>query len=125
VSFDDHGHPMVNIIISARDGTWHSFTMLADTGADSTVMPEEDAQTLGIPNIAEGHEGEITLDPVGGGSIPAFLHRLAARVPGTSVHIPLLVAFSPQVRSRLLGRPDITREFVIAFDSQATHLLRD
>jgi predicted aspartyl protease len=125
VSLDKQGHPMVNIFISARDASWQSFTMLADTGADYTLMPEVDAQILGIPNIAEGHEGKITLTAVGGGSVTAFLHRLVARVPGTSVHITLLVAFSPEVRSRLYGRADMTREFVIAFDSHATHLLRD
>jgi len=116
---------MVTVLFWGQDGTWWQFVMLADTGADYTLMSQDDAMILGIPNVSQGHKGEITLTTAGGGSIPGFLHDAVARIAGTDVHIPVRIAFSRQPAPRLFGRPDATREFVLAFDSQSTHLLRD
>ena len=123
--FDQRGDPMVRIAFLARDGTPQEIPMLADTGADLTLMPEIYAIRLGIPDIEQGYVRNRTLGTAGLGSVTAYFHRFWATVPESGVHFPILIGFSRDTRSRLLGRRDMVREFAIAFDSRATYFLRD
>jgi hypothetical protein len=123
--FDWNGHPIVALHLLARDGTWQEFPVVADTGADMTLMPRSDASRLGISDIERGYVQEGTLGTAGLGSVTAFFHRFLATVPGSEIHFPVLVGFSPNTRCRLFRRSAMAREFVLVFDSQATHFLRD
>lgn len=123
-AFDQQGRPMVALSVIDRNQTPREFAMLADTGADGTLMPEHEAPKLGIPDITLGYIRKRDFGTAGLGKITAYFHRLLATVPGSAVWFPLLIGFSPDLRSRLFGRADMLREFVLAFDSRATYFLR-
>lgn len=123
--FDHWGDPVVRMVFVARDGTPQEIPMVADTGADLTLMPESYAPTLGIADIEDGYVEKTTLGTAGLGSVTAYFHRFWVSVPDSNVYFPMLVGFSRETRSRLLGRRDMVREFVIVFDSRATYFLGD
>lgn len=123
--FDYGGDPMVRIVFLARDGTQQEIPMVADTGADLTLMPEGYAVTLGIPDIKKGYVRKRTLRTAGLGLVTAYFHRFWATVPESGIHFRVLVGFSRGTRSRLFGRGDMVGEFAVAFDSRATYFMRD
>ncbi len=120
---DGQGRPMVPVFMSPGHGTWQPFIMLADTGADDTLMPEGDAGGLGICDVTSGVFAE--LGTACDGKVGAYFHCLLAFVPGIDVRFPVVVGFSRGTSSRLLGRADMVTEFAVAFDSKAAYFLRD
>lgn len=123
--FDVCGRPIVKLLLRARDKRWVRFLVVADTGADATLMPESDATVLGIPDITYAPVDVRPMTGVGNASVTAFFHAVRATIRGSGAYFPILVGFSPDIRTRLFGRPDMLKQFVIAFDSRATYFMRD
>ncbi len=123
--FDVRGRPVVELLLRARDKRWLRFLVVADTGADATLMSESDAALLGIPDITYSAVDVQTMTGIRNASLTAYFHRIRATVRGSGADFPMLVGFSPDVGTRLFGRPDMLKQFVIAFDSGATYFMRD
>lgn len=123
--FDTKDKPMVELLLRARDGTWVSFLVVADTGADATLMPASHAPALGIADVCYACVEQRKLRCPGTEVVTAFFHRIRATIRGSGIEFLLLVGFSPEIDTPLFGRPDMLAEFPVAFDSKATYFMRD
>ena len=100
-------------VFSLRFREWLDIQdLLADTGADLTVLPSHIGELL-VADIRKGKRGMVR-GIVPGKGLPVYLHRLSLRVGSRSFGGTVGIAASPAVPA-LLGRYQVLDRFTAIY----------
>ena len=92
---------------------WRRIWAYVDSGAAYSVLTQQDARRLGLLKIKARR---LAVTTSGGQTLHISLHRLWAKLGKEKLSITFGVPRGFNVDFNLLGRRDVFRRFIIAFD---------
>jgi hypothetical protein len=104
--------PAAEVYLKGRGARGIRATFHIDSGAVVSVLPADDARTLGIP-LAAGQQAFV--QGVASELLQGYQHMIAVEIGNERIKIPVIFIDHPDV-PRILGRDGVFSRFIIMFD---------